>query len=238
MPVDIKHPSFKSLSGFLRTAEKGGLLKLKDVRPDAVVVAVYPTHVDVVAHRLHRTAGEEESRRRRAEEREAQQAAATANAGKCMKCDGVYGGRISALYRSSKTSGTSKFTLIFHLRPLVSTNQNYDSTSDLYTHAEVKSALLAYVAKHELVNRVEQQYLNVSADAVFSVVLYGSPNAKGSVPVPEFAKREDALSALCGRMQPWYRIAIGSDEPFTKKGAPYYRGHQDKAGTQGVHIVI
>jgi translation initiation factor 2D len=88
----------------------------------------------------------------------------------------------------------------------------------LYTRAEVKSALLAYVAKHELVNRVEQQYLNVSADAVFSAALYGSPNAKSAVPVPEFAKREDALSALCGRMQPWYRIAIGGDEPFTKKG--------------------
>ena len=76
--------------------------------------------------------------------------------------------------------------------------------------------LLAYVAKHELVNLVEQQYLNVSSDAVFSAALYGRA---GSVSVPEFAKREDALSALCGRMQPWYRIAIGSEEPFTKKGS-------------------
>lgn len=95
----------------------------------------------------------------------------------------------------------------------------YDSTSALYTLAEVKSALLAYVAKHELVNRVEQQYLNVNSDVVFSAALYGSPkNAKEGVP-PEFAKREDALSALCGRMQPWYRIAIGGDEPLTKKGS-------------------
>ena len=84
-PVDIKHSTFKSLSAFLRTAEKGGLLKLKDTRPDVVVVAVYPTHADVVGHRLHRTVGEEESRRRRAEEREAQQATAAANAGKSMK---------------------------------------------------------------------------------------------------------------------------------------------------------
>jgi len=58
---------------------------MKDARPDAVVVAVYPTHADVLSHRLHRTVGEEESRRRRAEEREAQQAAAAANAGKNMK---------------------------------------------------------------------------------------------------------------------------------------------------------
>jgi translation initiation factor 2D len=103
---------------------------------------------------------------------------------------------------------------------LISTITN--SRSALYTQAEVKSALLAYVEKHELVNRVEQQYLNVSSDAVFSAALYGSPTkAKGAaaaVTVPEFAKREDALSALCGRMQPWYRIAIGGGEPFTKKG--------------------
>jgi len=83
-PVDIKHSSFKSLSSFLHTAEKGGLLKLKDARPDAVVVAVYPTHADVVAHALHRTVGEEDERRRRAEEREAQQSAAAADAEKRM----------------------------------------------------------------------------------------------------------------------------------------------------------
>ena len=45
------------------------------------------------------------------------------------------------------------------------------------------------------------------------------PTVKGAIPVPEFAKREDVLRALCGRVQPWYRIAIGGDEPFTKKGA-------------------
>jgi translation initiation factor 2D len=83
-PVDIKHSTFKSLSAFLRTTEKGGLLKLKDARPDVVVVAVYPTHADVVAHRPHRTVGEEDERRRRREERNTQQAAAAANAEKSM----------------------------------------------------------------------------------------------------------------------------------------------------------
>jgi translation initiation factor 2D len=66
---------------------------------------------------------------------------------------------------------------------------------------------------------VEQQYLNVSADAVFTAALYGSPNSKGSTPAPEFAKREEALGALRGRMQPWYRIAIGGADSLTKKGA-------------------
>ena len=53
-----------------------------------------------------------------------------------------------------------------------------------------------------------------SADAIFSAP-YGSPNAKGAIPIPEISKREEALNA---RMQPWYRIAIAGDEPFAKKG--------------------
>jgi translation initiation factor 2D len=83
-PVDIKHSAFKSLSAFLRVSEKGGLLKLKDARPDVVVAAVFPKHADVVAHEPHRTVGEEDGRRRRAEEREAQQAAEAANAEKAI----------------------------------------------------------------------------------------------------------------------------------------------------------
>ncbi len=83
-PVDIKHSAFKSLSAFLRSAEKGGLLKLKDSRPDAPVAAVFPTHVDVVAHQLHHTVGEEDERRKRAGEREARQAEEAVNAEKTM----------------------------------------------------------------------------------------------------------------------------------------------------------
>ena len=130
--------------------------------------------------------------------------------------------RYSAAFQRPWTRVNSPFLPTLNLPSLISTKTKNitNSTSALYTLAEVKSALIAYVEKHDLVNRVEQQYINVSSDAVFSAVLYGSPNAKGAakVSVPEFAKREEALSALCGRMQPWYRIAIGSDEPFTKKG--------------------
>ena len=83
-PVDIKHSAFKSLSAFLRASEKGGLVKLKDARPDVVVTAVFPTHADVVAHQIHRTVGEEDERRRRVDERDAQQAAEAANAEKTI----------------------------------------------------------------------------------------------------------------------------------------------------------
>ena len=52
--VNIKHSTFKSLPT-LRTAEKGSL---PDSRLNFIVVAVYPTHTNVVADRLHRSVGE------------------------------------------------------------------------------------------------------------------------------------------------------------------------------------
>ena len=48
-PLNIKHSTFNPLSAFLRTVEKGGPLELKVAGPE-VVIALYPTHTDVVAH--------------------------------------------------------------------------------------------------------------------------------------------------------------------------------------------
>jgi len=61
-PLNIRNSTFNSLSAFIRTVEKGGLLKLKVARRD-VVVALYPTRADVGAYRLHRTVGEEDEQR-------------------------------------------------------------------------------------------------------------------------------------------------------------------------------
>ncbi|KAH9054133.1 hypothetical protein EDB87DRAFT_1676616 [Lactarius vividus] len=197
-PIDIKHSTFKSLSAFLRASEKGGLLKLKDARPDVQVSAVFPKHADAVAHEPHRTVGEEDERRRRAEEREARQAAEAANTGKTTT--------VTELWKP-------------HLGTLPLFEDLGLDTTTLYPLADVRSALFTYVEKHDLVNRFEQQFINISSDAVISAALYGSPNAKGTTPAPEFAKREEALSALCKHMQPWHRITVPGDETITKKGA-------------------
>ncbi|KAH9177979.1 hypothetical protein EDB89DRAFT_1844148 [Lactarius sanguifluus] len=194
-PVDIKHSAFKSLSAFLRASEKGGLLRLKDARPDVQVGAVFPTHADVIAHEPHHTVGEEDERRRRAEVREA--AAEAANAGKTVT--------VTELWKP-------------HLGTLPLFEDLGLDTTALYPLADVKSALFTYVEKHDLVNSFEQQFINISSDAVFSAALYGSPNAKGTTPAPEFARRDDALKALCKHMQPWYRITVPGDESIAKKG--------------------
>ncbi|KAH9061920.1 hypothetical protein EDB87DRAFT_1821485 [Lactarius vividus] len=78
--------------------------------------------------------------------------------------------------------------------------------------------VFTYVEKHDLVNYFEQHFINISSDALFAA-LYGSPNAKGTTPAPEFAKREEALSALCKHMQPWYCITVPGDGSIVQKGA-------------------
>lgn len=64
-PIDIKHSSHKSLSAFLRAAQSQGLIKLKDNRPDASIVAVSSKHPDVQQHRKYRSVGDEERKERR-----------------------------------------------------------------------------------------------------------------------------------------------------------------------------
>ena len=69
-PIDIKHSSHKSLSHFLRTSERAGLLRLKDARPDAAVISVNPAHADVLAHKKYRTVKDTEEKKKRTEARE------------------------------------------------------------------------------------------------------------------------------------------------------------------------
>ncbi|EGN94711.1 hypothetical protein SERLA73DRAFT_77454 [Serpula lacrymans var. lacrymans S7.3] len=50
-PIDIKHSTHKSLTTFLKVCEKEGLIKLKDMKSEVLVMGVFPTHDDVEAHR-------------------------------------------------------------------------------------------------------------------------------------------------------------------------------------------
>lgn len=68
-PLDIKHSSHKSLTAFLKACEKDGLLKLKDMKSDLVVMGVFPKHTDVISHHAYRTVKEMEEKRERTQER-------------------------------------------------------------------------------------------------------------------------------------------------------------------------
>lgn len=135
----------------------------------------------------------------------------------------------------------------------------YISSSALYTVSEIKTTLDGYIAAHDLVNKAEQQYINVGDDALLRTTLY-APSGKSGAQPPEFAKRGELVSTLCGRMQAFYKIQVGNGEALTKcvyfqsiihtlfpdisllcchsqEGpiAPNFRRRQDPAGTQGMH---
>lgn len=50
-PIDIKHSSHKSLAYFFKSAEKQGLLKLKEIKSELMVFSLATSHANVVAHR-------------------------------------------------------------------------------------------------------------------------------------------------------------------------------------------
>ncbi|KAH9061916.1 hypothetical protein EDB87DRAFT_1576247 [Lactarius vividus] len=127
---------------------------------------------------------------------------------------------LSAFLCASEKGGPHKLKDIrpgVQVAAVFSTHAAVIATTTLYPLADARSTFFTYVEKHDLVNRFEQQFINISSDVVISAALYGSPNAKGTTPASEFAKREEALSALCKHMQPWHRITVPGDE-YRQKG--------------------
>jgi translation initiation factor 2D len=68
--VDIKHSTHKSLTAFLKLCEKDGLIKLKDMKSELVITAVFPDHADVASHQSYTTLKDAEAKREEREEAE------------------------------------------------------------------------------------------------------------------------------------------------------------------------
>lgn len=79
-PVDIKHSAHKTLTAFLKSAEKEDLLRLKEVKGkggkggDTQVLGVFKAHPDVVAHAPYRTVGQVEAKRDKQQEKAQEEA--------------------------------------------------------------------------------------------------------------------------------------------------------------------
>ncbi|OAX35496.1 hypothetical protein K503DRAFT_696918 [Rhizopogon vinicolor AM-OR11-026] len=190
-PIDIKHSSHKSLVSFLKSAEKQGLLKLKDAKSDVMIISVATSHADVVAHRpyfsLKDIAVRKEKRGQREEEERAR----------------VKELEVKELWKP-------------HLQSLKFFSGAGFDTSALYTHIDIKAALNKYVADHQLVNTHDQSYINVAADELLRVTLSGKSENMGTT---EFLKREEVIERLSEKMQNWYEIrAEGKDPTQRRKG--------------------
>ena len=70
--IDIKHSSYKSLAAFLKDLDKRGILTVKDMKPEPLVLKVSASHSDVTSHKLYTSLRDiqlkEERREKRVEE--------------------------------------------------------------------------------------------------------------------------------------------------------------------------
>ena len=70
--IDIKHSSYKSLAAFLKDLDKRGILTVKDMKPEPLVLKVSASHSEVASHKLYTSLRDvqlkEEKREKREEE--------------------------------------------------------------------------------------------------------------------------------------------------------------------------
>ncbi|KAI6019276.1 hypothetical protein BKA83DRAFT_4303738 [Pisolithus microcarpus] len=190
--IDIKHSTYKSLAAFLKILDKQGILTIKDMKPEPLVMSVAASHSEVLSHTpyvsLHDIQLKEEKREKREEEGKAR----------------VREMEIKELWKPHAPSGSGRFFL----------DGGFDSSA-LYTYAELKATVVKYITARQLVNAHDQSYVNVSQDEVLHNIVVRKNESDESL---EFLKREEVVQRLSEKMQNWYEIRAEGRESLLRKG--------------------
>ncbi|KAH7103696.1 hypothetical protein BKA62DRAFT_696192 [Auriculariales sp. MPI-PUGE-AT-0066] len=175
-PVDIKHSSFKSLSAFLKSAEKDGLLTIKAKGDSITMLNADQYEVSALASNKIRTVADAEAKakRKEADEKAKGETSKTIEVVELWKPSGV----TAELF---KDAGADK--------------------SALYTAAELRNTFAAYVSAKQLQNAHEPQYINVPADSILYIALEDKRDRIG-----EHCRRDEAVKRLQKNMQQWHSI--------------------------------
>ncbi|KAI6001735.1 hypothetical protein EDC04DRAFT_2583890, partial [Pisolithus marmoratus] len=191
-PIDIKHSTYKSLAAFLKILDKQGILTIKDMKPEPLVMSVSASHSEVLSHTpyvsLRDIQLKEEKREKRDEEERAK----------------VQAMEIKELWKPHTPSGSARFF----------TEGGFDSSA-LYTYADLKATVIKYVTARQLVNVHDQAHVNVGQDEVLLSTFAGKNENGDSL---EFLKREEVVQRLSEKMQNWYEIRAEGQEPLLRKG--------------------
>ncbi|KAJ3760535.1 eukaryotic translation initiation factor SUI1 family protein [Lentinula raphanica] len=209
--ITIKTSSHKSLTAFLKHAEKSGLISTKapqkhSTQTDMLVTAVNASHPDVETHHSFATVGEIEAKaaRKAAREEDEKKQRAAAN----LEFD------VQELWKP-------------HLDSVELFEAMGESISKQYTAQEVRSLLNSYFATHQLVNPHDQAY--IALDQALTACVIPKPKSKKKSPAEEapldqakveFMKRDELLKKVLNSMQNWYQVKNGDmgDEVVLKKG--------------------
>lgn len=211
--LSIKSSNHKSLTSFLKSAEKQGLLTLKSPpkhsnSPDILITSINGSHPLVADHQAYVTVGDLEktaAKRAKKEEREKEEE---------KRGRGEVG--VRELWKP-------------HLGSLDLFEGLGGSKTALYTLPEIKTLLNTYIASKNLVNQNDQAYINLD-DLLYSCV---SSKTKGSskpskagggggeeeaAPMMKFMKRDELTGRVTEKMQSWYEVRVEGREVVRKKG--------------------
>ncbi|KAG1744397.1 hypothetical protein EDB19DRAFT_1695106 [Suillus lakei] len=189
-PIDIKHSSHKSLAYFLKSAEKQGLLKLKEIKSELMVFSVATSHANVVAHRPYLSLKDVSLRNEKRGQREDEERTRVKEL------------EVTELWKP-------------HLQSLKFFADAGFDTSARYTHTDIKAVLDKYVTDRRLVNAHDQSYINVGADELLQTTVICKSDNPANM---EFFKREQVIERLSDKMQSWYKICAEGRDPVLKKG--------------------
>ncbi|KAI5999986.1 hypothetical protein EDD15DRAFT_2236013 [Pisolithus albus] len=190
--IDIKHSTYKSLAAFLKILDKQGILTIKDMKPEPLVMSVNASHSEAISHTpyesLHDIQREEEKREKREEEEKAR----------------VQEMEIKELWKPHTPSGSGRFF-----------SEGGFDPSALYTYAELEATVVKYVTARRLVNVHDQSYVNVNQDEVLHSTVARKNESGESL---QILKREEVVRRLSKKMQNWYEIRAAGREPLLRKG--------------------
>ncbi|KAJ7147279.1 eukaryotic translation initiation factor SUI1 family protein [Mycena filopes] len=204
--ITIKASGHKSLTAFLKSAEKAALLTLKNppkhgAQTEVMVTGVNTTHPTVMAHRSYVTVKDIETRVAKKALREERL--------KEAEEDSSHWVEVKELWKP-------------HLRSTELFEAFGGSAKTLYELAEVRAMLNDYIAAKGLVNPREQAYINL--DSLLADTVTQKTKAKKGTETPavvavEFMKRDELTKSILDQMQSWHEVKPPGKDPVVKKGA-------------------
>ncbi|KAG2005858.1 eukaryotic translation initiation factor SUI1 family protein [Coprinopsis cinerea AmutBmut pab1-1] len=202
--INIKASSHKSLTTFLKAADKQGLITTKSPQKhsqqsDLLILSVASKHPLVAAHKPYASVKDIEQKAAKKAERENKDREAEA-------------------HREIEV----KELLKPHLVTVDLFSAMGADPKQLYMPSEVRSVIFNYVTSNDLVNANDKAYINLDQVLAACVAAKSSGKSKGKgvdagVSI-DFMKRDELVKQVTSKMQSWYEIHVPGKDVVQKKG--------------------
>ncbi|KAM0747852.1 hypothetical protein T439DRAFT_328520 [Meredithblackwellia eburnea MCA 4105] len=195
--IDIKKSSWKKLAPFIKAVAKLGWVTAKEVKGELVVMSVNGTHADVEAVRSYKTIAQGSS--------SSPSDSPTTNI--------TTGGSSSSNSSAADVVVRELFKPPSAFRGILP-DEVEQPDHDLYTSAQLKSALLSYVTSHSISHPRDQKFIQLSPDdALTSVLLKKGEDL-------DVMSKDEALKRLKEAGTKFWELRKGKEDPVVKKGTP------------------